>query len=202
MRNPDKIEVQPGVEGLIFDCDGTLADTMPLHLQAWCRTFEDYGLACPKSLIYELTGMPAEKIVGVYNERFGTALDARRFAVQKNRRARVLLPRARPLRPVVDVASAYRRAMPMAVASGGSRQNVTLTLSAIGILDWFQVVITSDETVPPKPDPAIFIEAARRMGVMPSKCQVFEDGEVGLEAAGRAGMIAVDVRPYLEGNSG
>jgi len=197
LDNPGKLEVEPGVKGLIFDCDGTLADTMPLHLQAWCRTFEDYGLQCPESLIYQLTGMPADKIVGVYNDRFGTTLDARRFAREKNRRAQKLLSRSRPHHPVVEVAAAFRGKLPMAVASGGSRQNVITTLQAIGLLDWFTTVITSDEAIAPKPDPAIFIEAARRLGVQRQHCQVFEDGDVGLEAARQAGMVAVDVRPFV-----
>jgi HAD superfamily hydrolase (TIGR01509 family) len=191
------IPVKSGIEGLIFDCDGTLADTMPLHLQAWCRTFEDYGLECPESLIYQLTGMPAEKIVDVYNRRYGTKLDAPRFGREKNQRAQALLSEARPIRPVVAIAEAHRGKMPMAVASGGSRPNVTTTLQALGIIDWFSAVITSDEAVAPKPDPAIFIEAARRLGVVPQKCQVFEDGDVGLEAARRAGMAVVDVRSYI-----
>lgn len=197
MHPTDKIQVNAGVEGLIFDCDGTLADTMPLHLQAWCETFEEYGLSCPQSLIRRLTGMPADKIVGVYNERFGTTLDPLRFAREKNRRAQALLHRAKPIQPVLEIAASFRGKLPMAVASGGSRQNVTTTLNALAVLDWFTVVITSDEAVEPKPHPDIFIEAAQRMGVKPEKCQVFEDGEVGLEAARRAGMFAVDVRPYL-----
>jgi len=192
-----KIEVKPGIEGLIFDCDGTLADTMPLHMQAWCETFAAHALPCPEALIYQLTGMPAANIVAAYNERFGTTLDAQRFAREKNRRAQTLLTEARPIRPVIQIAADHRGKTPMAVASGGSRQNVVTILKTLGVLDWFATVITSDEAVAPKPDPAIFIEAARRLGVTPEKCQVFEDGDVGLEAARRAGMIAVDVRPFL-----
>ena len=85
----------------------------------------------------------------------------------------------------------------MAVASGGTRENVMLTLESIGFADCFTAVLTSDDDVRPKPDPEILLEAARRMHVPPGACQVFEDGEAGFEAARRAGMVATDVRPYL-----
>ena len=86
----------------------------------------------------------------------------------------------------------------MAVASGGTRENVMLTLRSIGLESCFAAVLTSDDDVAPKPDPEIFIEAARRMKVAPGACQVFEDGDAGLEAARKAGMFMTDVRAYID----
>jgi HAD superfamily hydrolase (TIGR01509 family) len=191
------IPVESRIRGLIFDCDGTLVDSMPIHIDAWCQTFAAHGVGCPKNFIDEVKGMPAERIVGVFNRRYGKQLEPTSFAAMKNRLARQRLADAPPIQPVVDVVQTYRGRLPMAVASGGTRANVMLTLESIGIKDCFAAILTADDAVPHKPDPAIFIEAARRLGVPARYCQVFEDGEAGLEGARRAGMTATDVRPYI-----
>jgi HAD superfamily hydrolase (TIGR01509 family) len=191
------IPVEPRIRGLIFDCDGTLADTMPIHIEAWCRTFAAHGLDCPEDYINEVKGMSAERIVGVFNRRYRAHLEPKSFAAMKNRLARQKLAEAPPIQPVIEIVQAYRGKLPMAVASGGTRANVLFTLESIGIKDYFGVILTADDAVPPKPDPAIFLEAARRLKVPARDCQVFEDGEAGLEAARRAGMTATDVRPYI-----
>ena len=197
----EKVAVIPlskGVNGLIFDCDGTLADTMPIHIEAWCHTFAVWGVSCPVEFIEGVKGMPAEKIVAEFNRRNDLRIDPQAFAAEKNRRAHRSLAKARPIRPVVDIALKYRGLLPMAVASGGTRANVMVTLAAIGLVDCFDIVITADDPVAPKPDPQIFLEAARRMGVEPVHCQVFEDGIPGLEAARRAGMVATDIRAFID----
>lgn len=195
-----EIPVAAGIKGLIFDCDGTLADTMPIHIAAWCDSFAVRGISCPEGFIHDVTGMPAEKIVEVFNRRYHHHIDAAAFAAEKNRRARLRLPEAGPIAPVVDIVRRYRGILPMAVASGGTRDNVILTLDVLGLADFFEAVITADDPVNPKPDPGIFLEAARRMRVAPAHCQVFEDGDAGLEAARKAGMVATDVRPFVEPN--
>jgi HAD superfamily hydrolase (TIGR01509 family) len=191
------IAVKSHIKGLIFDCDGTLVDTMPIHIDAWCRTFAAHGVDCPEKFIDAVKGMPAEKIVERFNHRYQRNLEPKSFAAMKNRLAQRKLASALPIEPVVAVARAHAGRLPMAVASGGTRANVHLVLESIGIRDWFETVITADDAVLPKPDPGIYIEAARRLGVPPRYCQVFEDGDAGLEAARRAGMTATDVRPYL-----
>ncbi len=191
------IAVFPEIKGLIFDCDGTLADTMPLHMEAWCETFADYGEDCPYEFVFKLKGTPVEKIVESFNQKFGRNLNAKNFARKKNSRAYEKLKQARPIDPVVGIVKKYRGKLPMAVASGGTRQNVLLILEIIGLKDHFNAVITSDENLKPKPAPEIFLEAARRLKVEPRYCQVFEDGDVGLQAARMAGMVATDIRPYI-----
>ncbi len=192
------LAVLPDTKGLIFDCDGTLADTMPLHLEAWCEAFAAIGENCPRELIIQLQGMPAEKIVDVYNQRFNRNINAEKLAGDKNTRAREKLIRAKPIMPVVNIVKYYKGIMPMAVASGSTRENVDLIIEIIGLNNHFEAVITSDDHIKPKPSPDIFLEAARRISVKPRYCQVFEDGDVGLKAARQAGMIATDVRPYIE----
>jgi HAD superfamily hydrolase (TIGR01509 family) len=191
------IPVASDIEGLIFDCDGTLADTMPIHIAAWCDSFAARGITCPEDFIQSVTGMPAEKIVAVFNQRYHHHIDALAFAAEKNRRARERLSEAAPIDPVVDIVRRYRGILPMAVASGGTRDNVLLTLDVLGLLDCFETIITADDPIKPKPDPDIFLEAARRMKVKPIHCQVFEDGDAGLEAARMAGMVATDIRPFV-----
>jgi HAD superfamily hydrolase (TIGR01509 family) len=182
----DPIIISPDTKGLIFDCDGTLADTMPLHMEAWCQTFADYGEECPYEFVNSLKGTPAEKIVEMFNHKFGRKINPIKFAQDKNRRSRKKLRQAQPIDPIIKIVRNYRGKLPMAVA-----------LEVIGLKDYFVAVITSDDKLKAKPAPDIFIEAARRMKVEPALCQVFEDGDVGLQAAREAGMIATDVRPYL-----
>jgi len=191
------LNVPADIRGLIFDCDGTLADTMPAHTEAWCETFAAFGFQCPDGFIDQVKGMSAVKIVEEFNRRYHQRIDAVRFAAEKNRRARNKLHGARPIAPVVAIARTYHGRLPMAVASGGTRENVLLTLAAIGLQDHFVTVLTADDPVRPKPSPDIFLEAARRLHVDPGCCQVFEDGDAGLEAARNAGMLATDVRPLL-----
>jgi HAD superfamily hydrolase (TIGR01509 family) len=189
--------VAKGVKGLIFDCDGTLADTMPIHIEAWAATFAARGISCPPDFIEHVKGMPAENIIAEFNRRYNHTIDTRSFAKEKNHRAQQQLGKAQPIQPVVDIVLQHLNILPMAVASGGTRGNVILTLDAIGLTHCFQTIITSDDSVAPKPDPQIFLEGARRLGVEPSLCQVFEDGNPGLEAARRAGMVATDVRKFI-----
>jgi beta-phosphoglucomutase-like phosphatase (HAD superfamily) len=191
------IHVPPQVRGLIFDCDGTLADTMPTHWKAWHETFAAYGKTCPQAFLERCMGIPSVGIVRLYNTTFGEGIDPIRFSAEKDRRSQQGLAQVGPIVPVVDVVRRYRGRLPMAVASGGIRKNVDMALESIGLHGFFETILTADDDVPPKPSPAIFVEAARRLGVDPADCQVFEDGDAGLEAARQAGMIATDIRPFL-----
>jgi HAD superfamily hydrolase (TIGR01509 family) len=197
----DPIIISPDTKGLIFDCDGTLADTMPLHMEAWCETFVDYGEECPYEFVNSLKGTSAEKIVAMFNQKFGRKINPIEFAHDKNRRSRQKLRQAKPIGPVIKIVRNYRGKLPMAVVSGGTRRNVLLTLEVIGLKDYFVTVITSDDKFKSKPAPDIFLEAARRMKVEPPHCQVFEDGDVGLQAARVAGMITTDIRKYIKPSS-
>ena len=191
------IEIHPEAKCLLFDCDGTLAKTMDLHLEAWHEAFAALGKKSPPAFLDRLQGMPAEKIVEHINETYGYDLDAKEFAKDKNRRVKDKLLHAEPIEPVVEIARGNKNKLPMAVVSGGTRVNVDIILESIGLKDFFNTVITADDDVKPKPSPDIFLEAARRLNVEPQYCQVFEDGEPGLVAAREAGMIVSDVRPFL-----
>lgn len=191
------IEVPDRIEALLFDCDGTLADTMPLHHKAWMDSFRAVGAECPPGFLEKHTGALSQTIVMDFNRTFDYDLHVEDFARDKERRVVARLAEACPIAPVVDVVNRFQGKLPMAVVSNGIRDNVVATLRAIGMEDTFDAVITIDDVTRPKPWPDGFLEAARRLGADPCRCLVFEDGEFGIEAGRRAGMIVTDVRPLL-----
>lgn len=189
-----RIEVPSYIRGLVFDCDGTLVDSMPLHMRAWEHVITLQGGAWNYDYFFSKKGMPEEDIVGIYNQNFGYAFDPVRTVQAKHDYFYSRLDELSPISEVVDVARRYLGVIPMSVASGGTRKTVELELEALNILQFFPVILTADDGIKPKPAPDIFLEAARRMQVEPEQCQVFEDGDLGLEAAYAAGMLATDVR--------
>lgn len=187
------------IRGLIFDCDGTLVDTLPLHYAAWEETFVELGLSCPLEFLLRHNGKPTNRIVALYNAEFSQDIDIKQFTVDKERRTYARLDLARPIEPVAALARRYFGYLPMAVVSGSNRANVERALQAAELRGLFTVALTADDGLPPKPAPDLFLEAARQIGVAPRYCQVFEDADSGLEAAHRAGMLATDVR-FILGN--
>ncbi len=182
------------MNALIFDCDGTLADTMPAHYRAWVEILRPHGIALPEDRFYALGGMPTGKIVERLFFEAGKVPDVATLVRQKEQAFIEKVGEIRPIEKVVEVARRGRGVSPMAVASGGQRYLVELTLRQIGILDWFSVLVTAEDTAKHKPDPDVFLEAARRLKAIPTDCTVYEDTELGLEAARRAGMHWVDIR--------
>ena len=182
------------VRGLIFDCDGTLVDSMPLHMRAWEHSVAAQGGKWDYSYFYSKKGMPDKAIIELYNGQFGFSLDYLRTTKLKDDYFHSRADQLKPIESVVDVALRYRNILPMAVASGSTRANVEFQLNAIGVLQYFDVIVTADDGIRPKPSPDIFVEAARRLGIVANVCQVFEDADLGLEAARGARMLATDVR--------
>lgn len=192
------IHIGPDVRGLIFDCDGTLADSMPLHMEAWEQAFVGSGEPYRPEFLDPLRGMHEEEIVVLYNQRYQRDLDPREVVDRKHAHFKKSVHLIEPVEPVVEVVNRFRDELPMAVVSGGRRETVTLTLQGLGIVQYFSVVLTADDPIQPKPAPDLFLEAARRIEVAPEFCHVFEDGDMGLDAARRAGMTATDVRGVIE----
>lgn len=191
------IPVDKNTKGLIFDCDGTLADTMGFHMEAWNEAFSRFGKTCPEAFLETLKGMKEKYIIELFNEKFKENVNSGEFLEEKHNRFRSKLKNVKPIEPVVEIVKTFNGKLPMAVVSGGTRINVLMTLERIGLEDLFEVILTADDHVKPKPAPDILIEAAWQLKLHPGDCQVFEDGEIGLEAARAAGMIATDIRPYL-----
>jgi len=179
----------------IFDCDGTLADTMPLHYRAWCEALREHQADFPEALFYELGGVPTVRIVEMLNERHGYAMPVQETATFKDNLFVELIPQTLPIEPVIELVHQFHGSRPLAVASGGTREIVTKILSALGILKKFDAVITAEDCRQGKPAPDPFLEAARRLGVAPERCLVFEDTTAGIAAAKAAGMQWVLVQP-------
>jgi beta-phosphoglucomutase-like phosphatase (HAD superfamily) len=182
---------------LIFDCDGTLADTMPAHYKAWLEVLRPYEIPFPEDRFYAMGGVPTREIVRILAGEVGKTVDIPTFVRAKEDAFLVQIAEVIPIAKVLEVARAGRGVVPMAVASGGQRRVVERTLAQIGVLDWFGAVVTAEDTARHKPDPDLFLEAARRLGVDPATCTVYEDADLGIEAARRAGMKYVDVRVML-----
>jgi len=189
-----KIDVPGYIKGLIFDCDGTLVDSMPLHMKAWEQAIKEKGGLWDHEFFMSQRGMPEEDIVVLYNDRFSFAFNPSNTVKAKHRIFRAHAAEFKPIPHVVDIVLQYQGRLPMAIASGGVRENVELELEAIHIRRFFNTILTADDDIKPKPAPDIFLEAAQRMGIAPKHCQVFEDGDLGLDAARAAGMLPTDIR--------
>ena len=179
----------------IFDCDGTLADTMPTHYRAWQAALGTRVANFPEAMFYELGGVPTCRIVEILNERHGFDMPVEETVATKERLFLEYSSEIAAIEPVVTIAREWHGRKPMAVASGGHRRIVMSTLRALGIADLFDAIVTSEDYLRGKPHPDPFLEAARRLNVIPERCLVFEDTSTGLQAAKAAGMACVLVPP-------
>jgi len=191
-----KIQLPKGnFEAYIFDCDGTLADTMPLHYKAWCTVLKEHECDFPEAFFYELGGVPTERIVEILNERHGYSMPVKKTATDKDELFVQMIPQTLPIEPVVELVREFYGVKPLAVASGGKREIVMKTLEALGIVGKFQTIVTVEDYRNGKPAPDAFLEAARQLKVTPEKCLVFEDTTAGITAAKAANMKWVLVEP-------
>jgi len=186
------------IKGLIFDFDGTLADTMPLHWQAWQAVTAKYGFVFPEERFYALGGVPTTDIFTLLAKEQGKpGLDSLVLAKEKEAAYLPLLPQARRIDRVVSIAEAAHGTLPMAVATGGLRHIIQRVLQQLAIDHLFDALVTSEDVARQKPAPDIFLEAARRIDVPPENCRGYEDTELGLQGIRAAGMDVVDVRELL-----
>ena len=183
--------------GIIFDCDGTLADSMPLHWRAWNAVATRYGLNFPQERFYALGGVPSRDIVKMLSVEQGLSLDYLAVAREKEAEYLPLIAQIEPVNVVVAVAREFHGKIPLAVASGGSRKIIEQVLVHLGIRELFDALVTNEDVVNQKPAPDIFLEAARRIEVSPQFCRAYEDTDLGMQAIRAAGMEAVDVRQLV-----
>jgi len=176
--------------GYIFDLDGTLVDTMPVHYLAWQAALRKEGLKgrLDEDYFYELGGVPSRKVAALLGARHGLTVDPEKVFREKEEIYKASGVKLAPIAPVIEFARKARGSHPIAIASGGTRDVVASTLERAGLRDLFPVVVTADDVAHGKPAPDMFLLAASRMGVAPRSCLVFEDGEPGIKAAEAAGM--------------
>jgi HAD superfamily hydrolase (TIGR01509 family) len=184
--------------GYIFDCDGTIADNMPLHYRAWSMAMADFGGEYPEDLFYAWGGRPTAVIVGLLNEKYGLALDVDETVQRKEKYYLSLIPEVVPVPEVLEIVKSMHGTVPLSVASGGHRELVEATLDVFGIRDLFQAIVCVEDYERGKPHPEPFLLAAKLMSVPPEDCVVFEDSPIGIEAAKAANMAWVHVPGPME----
>ena len=191
-----QLDLPPGdFAGYIFDLDGTLIDTMPLHYRAWDAAMQHVGLRGPldEELFYSLGGVPTLKVAELLAQHYGLTIDPHAVFHDKEARFTSMQAEAKLIEPVVAVARRVAQTHPVAIASGGPRVVVRRSLELAGLDTLFKVVVSADDVVHGKPAPDMFLLAARQMGVVATNCLVFEDAEPGMRAAEAAGMKWVRV---------
>ena len=193
-----ELKQNPHAKGLIFDIDGTICDTMPVHYIAWRQTAAEQGIDFTPELFVEVTGIPALQTSQYLKAKFGVDFDEVEFTRLKEERYEQNMHKAKPIEPVIKIIRENKGKLPMACGTGGSQYLAWKTLEIAGVKDCFEYVVAAEDVINHKPFPDTFLKAAELMGVQPSECEVYEDGQLGLQAAASAGMMSVDVTPFYE----
>jgi beta-phosphoglucomutase family hydrolase len=195
-------DIKPGIKGLIFDLDGTLADTMPYHFRSWKTACNKFGANIDTAFLRKHTGTPgwiiAKEIIKLCklngSVTIDQIMDEKLLEFYKDQHL------VKPIMPVVEIAKKYHGRLPMAVGTGGHREAVERTLDITGLRKYFDIILTANDVENFKPHPETFLKCAEQMNISPEFIEVFEDGELGIEAALTAGMVATDVRSWYDSN--
>lgn len=182
----------------LFDCDGTIADSMPLHYETWKSALAKWNCPFPEELFYAWAGMPTPKIITMLGEKFGISLPVKETTDEKEEAYLQLLPRIEGIPEVIEQILLQYGKLPIAVVSGSPRESVLKTLTYLGLRDKFKVIIGAENYENGKPAPDPFLLAAKQLGVQPSQCLVFEDADLGVQSADAAGMKWVRIAPPWE----
>lgn len=192
-----ELEIHPNAKALIFDLDGTLSDSLPVHIASWHAVCNQLNCTFDERILVEMTGAPtisfAERIVREQN----LEIDPEELVVMKQKEFRKNINQIKPHDAVIGLMKDAYGKLPMAVGTGASRASAMLQMQELGIDHLFDCIVTADDVETHKPEPETFLKCAELMGVEPEFCQVFEDGELGMQAAKSAGMLLTDVRPFV-----
>ena len=191
------IKVHSGIKALIFDLDGTLSNSLPVHLQTWNMLGDKYGFEFDPQIIHEMTGRPTIEFARHVANRYELKETPEQLVKMKQQWFWDLSHLLEPVKEVMDILKTYHKRIPVAVGTGASRKSAEVQLNALGIINDFDVIVSADDVTRHKPHPETFLRCAALMNVEPQHCQVFEDGDLGIEAAKDAGMIVTDVRPHI-----
>jgi HAD superfamily hydrolase (TIGR01509 family) len=193
-RSEPKLKLPAGpFKAYLFDCDGTIVDSMPLHYVAWKTVLSRWSCEFPEDLFYAWGGMPVAEIIATLNERHGLAMPIEQVATTKEALYFEILPQLQAVPEVLEHIDFSHGEIPFAVVSGSTRDSVTASLQVLNILDKFETLVCAGDYSRSKPDPEPFLLAAQRLGVAPEDCLVFEDTEMGIDAATAAGMASVKI---------
>jgi beta-phosphoglucomutase family hydrolase len=183
-------------KGLIFDCDGTLVDTMPLHYLAWKQAMEAIGISIGEEQFYSFSGMPTVAIIETLARQQNVVCDVPAAAEEKERLFLENIASLEPIHSVIEIVHREKGRRKMAVASGGWTNVINRSLAAVGLEGMFDAIVGADQVKHGKPSPDIFLRAADRLNLKPEECLVYEDAALGIQAARAAGMEVIDVRPW------
>jgi len=191
-----KLPVGP-FKAYLFDCDGTIVDSMPLHYSAWKKALAEWNCAFDEELFYSLGGTPVTEIVSFLNERQGLSMPVKAVSARKEGLYFELLPQLKAIPEVVEHIEAQHGRIPFAVVSGSTLESVTASLTSLKLLNKFDALVCAGDYKKSKPAPDAFLLAAGKLGVAPDTCLVFEDTDMGIQAAEAAGMAFVKIpRPW------
>jgi beta-phosphoglucomutase family hydrolase len=182
----------------LFDCDGTIVDSMPLHYKAWKKSLAEWNCEFEEALFYSWGGRPVREIVSELNERNGLNMPVDALATRKEGLYHEQLAQLKVIPEVLEHIEAQHGRIPFAVVSGSRRTSVVGSLSKLDLLDKFDTLVCAEDYKNGKPAPDAFLLAAARLGVPPEDCLVFEDTALGIQAATAAGMASVLVPPPAE----
>jgi beta-phosphoglucomutase family hydrolase len=184
----------------LFDCDGTIADSMPLHYIAWKTALAEWNCALDEDLFYSWGGRPVGEIISRLNEMYGLKMPVDEVGQRKESLYYELIPRLKAIPEVLEHIEAQHGRIPFAVVSGSRRNSVVSSLTALGLLEKFDTIVAAEDYENGKPAPDAFLLAAQKLGVAPADCLVFEDTALGIQAATAAGMSSVMV-PFIQHRS-
>jgi len=194
-----KLQLPAGTfRAYLFDCDGTIADSMPLHYNAWKAVLADWKCEYPEDLFYSWGGKPVRNIIDDLNKIHGLKMPIEEVATRKENLYLAQIPQLKAIPEVLEHIEADYGRIPFAVVSGSTRDSVVGSLTVLGLMDKFDAIVSADDYKHGKPAPDGYLLAAERLGVAPADCLVFEDTEMGIEAATAAGMASVKVPTSLE----
>ncbi len=190
------ISIPSSTKALIFDIDGTLADTMSVHYEACQIVCNKRGFDFPLTYFYAKAGIPTLTVFKTLMDDLKLPYDGLALGHEKEEVFLSLIHKVKPMPIVADLAKAYYGKLPMALGTGGGKEVATQIMQAIGMENLFPVMITADDVQYPKPHPETFLKGAAQLNIAPEHCLVFEDGQPGIDAAIAGGMPYIDVRPF------
>jgi len=188
------------LRAVVFDMDGVLVDSGAHHREAWSRMLGELGVTAPPGFWRKTIGRPAVEAVPLVLGEPVAPAEARRLANRKHHHYATLAARGLPaVAGVIAFVETLRaHAVPLAVATSARRSDVIELLGPLGLLDRFGVVVAAEDVTRGKPDPEVYLQAARRLGAPPEDCLVFEDAIVGVQAARGSGMRVFGVATAYE----
>lgn len=192
-----RLEIYPNAKALIFDLDGTLSDSLPVHIASWNAVCGKLGCTFDERILVEMTGAPTLSFAERIKREQNLEIAAEELVEMKQQEFWKNINQIKPHAAVIELMKSAHGKIPMAVGTGASRTSAMLQMKELGIDDLFDFIVTADDVDRHKPEPDTFLKCAELMGVEPKFCQVFEDGELGMQAAQTAGMLLTDVRPFV-----